>query len=380
MANLKIGIIGDALDRQYAGIHYYTKHLIEGLIAASDPTDHIYVFRLTNTPLLKTEFSDKITEIVLPSSYSIFSDAYRLFCGIPARARKLSLDIVIEPAHFGPFNLPRSITRVTAIHDLTPIIFPTWHKRLSAFLQKTFLPRIIKRSDIILTNSTYTKQDIVRHIGTATEKIHAFHLGIDDDFRPVKDVLTLAKYGIVRSYFLFLGTIEPRKNIDRLLAAYDHFRDNHPSCKDQLILAGKVGWIKETVLELREKSKYFEDVIYLGYVKREDMPALYSGARVFVYPSLYEGFGLPILEALACGTPVVTSNNSSLPEVGGPYAFYADAEDAQEIADKIYLATHIDTERREAQAQYARKFTWSSMTEGIYALLRRTTHETKNNR
>lgn len=362
---MKIGIIGDALDRQYAGIHYFTKKLVETL-TERDTTNEYFLFRQQ-----KGTEAYQCEEIVVPTrSWLPGYQSARLLYIIPSKAKKLGLDMLIEPAHFGPFNLPDHIKRITVIHDLTPILFKEWHTFNGWFLQKLFLPVIVSRADLIITNSEYTKSDIVKYLGKDPDKIVPTHLGISDIFQPVDDLTILGKYGIVKDYILYQGTLEPRKNLINLIRAYEVYRRNHPEGKEQLILSGKKGWKIKDIIRKKYSSEFRDDIILLGYVDREDMPALYTGARVFAYPSFYEGFGLPVLEAMACGTPIITSNMSSLPEVAGPHAAYFDPTDIDQMSNALAkMAKGISKEQRSQQIAYARSFTWEKTALRVKAAL-----------
>ena len=361
---MRIGIIGDALDRQYAGIHYFTKNVIEYLTKL-DTNNQYFLFRE------KTGNENfNCTEIVIPSHPGIPGyQSARLLYKIPRKAVQLELDILIEPAHFGPFNVPETIKRVTVIHDLTPLLFRQWHTFNGWFLQKLFLPGIIKRADLIITNSEYTKTDIVNHLGKDEDKIVPTHLGISDIFKPTDDQNVLGKYGIYKDYILFQGTLEPRKNLVNLIIAYEDYRLKHPDRKEQLILSGRKGWKNREIIEKKYTSRFSDDVILLGYVDRQDMPALYSGASIFAYPSFYEGFGLPVLEAMACGTPIITSNVSSLPEVAGRHAIYFNPSDTRQMSHAMYQASQIPTAKISDQVKYAHGFTWARTVQRIIEAL-----------
>jgi len=350
---MRIGIIGDALDRQYAGIHYFTKNVVRYLTEL-DTENQYFLFRE------KAGVEGfNCTEIIVPTAKWLPGyQSTRLFYWIPRKARELELDIMIEPAHFGPFNLPKKIKRVTVIHDLTPLLFKKWHTFNGWFLQQLFLPGIIKRADLIITNSEYTKSDIVRHLQKDPQEIVSTHLGISSIFKPVHNMNILGKYGLYRDYILYQGTLEPRKNLINLIRAYEKFRSDNPDSQEQLILSGKKGWKIKEIISKKYSSPYKDDIILLGYVDRADMPMIYSGAKIFAYPSFYEGFGLPVLEAMACGTPIVTSNTSSLPEVAEEYAIYFDPNDIKAMSESLAKALKVEKTVLEAQIVYAQSFTW----------------------
>ncbi len=352
---MKIGIIGDALDRQYAGIHIYTKNLVDHLVKV-DLENEYFLFRE------KASVNPSFHEIVIPVFKWIPGyQSFRLLFAIPTLARKYNLDVVVEPAHFGPFNLPKSIKRVTVIHDLTPILFPEWHTFNGWFLQKLFLPGIVKRADLIITNSEYTKSDIVNHMHKDPAEIIPIHLGISDRFYRRKNLAVLKEYGIYKPYILYLGTLEPRKNLIGLIKAVELFKERNPHAQEQLILTGKKGWKIKELLRNKYQSRYHHDIILLGYAERDHLPHIYSGATFFIYPSFYEGFGIPVLEALACGVPVLASKSTSLPEVGGKHVHYFDPSDVNDMANTMHIVFHGVTGDNKESMEYAQSFTWERM-------------------
>ncbi|MTI53328.1 glycosyltransferase family 4 protein [Geosporobacter ferrireducens] len=231
---------------------------------------------------------------------------------------------------------------VVTIHDLIPMIFE--QEYLNTPLKKFAYNRRIRQSinlaDIIITDSKYSKQDIITKFAIDESKIRVVYLGVDDKIFPVTDLDLIeqkkSKYKIEGDYILGIGSNEPRKNVKALLEAYKRLKKNY-QIEEKLVIMGK-NWMEGTL----DTSK---DVIFTGYVDEKDLCAIYSGAKVFVYPSLYEGFGLPPLEAMACGTPVVTSNSTSIPEVVGDAAVLADPKDIQ-ILEKSIIGLLQDSEYR----------------------------------
>ena len=327
---LRIAILADPLDRQYAGIHVYTRELIRALARLDHPHEIIIV-----RPKQKGDIPG-VKEMVVPIYPIPGHQSFRLFFQIPWKLRRAKVDIVIEPGHFGPFNLPKRIKRITVIHDLTPLLFPKMHTFLGHFLQKLFLPGILKRADHVLVNSAYTRSDLIQFFPFFEAKSSVTLLGKESLFKPDHRIEILNKYGIQQPYILFTGTIEPRKNLSTLLKAFEIFK-KETGFPHHLVWVGKKGWKNNELLNTLKIAAYHQDIIQTGYVPKEDLPSLYSQAQAFVYPSLYEGFGLPILEAMACGVPVITSNISSLPEVGGEAALYIDPLDAHTLAEHLQL-------------------------------------------
>ena len=357
---MNISILSDSIDTQYAGIHIYTKHLILGL-AKSQYVSNLYTIRSINGPKMAPN-EDKI---IIENKKIPLYRYLRAFYIVPRFIKKINPDIVIEPAHFGPFNLPKTIKRVTVIHDLSPILNSSWHPLARVVAHRLLLKTILRKADLIITNSAHSKSDIVSYYPQCKQKIKAVHLGVSSSLVKVDSKQPLQKLGINKSYILYLGTIEPRKNLSRVIEAYNHMRRKHPERTEQLLIAGKEGWKTRDIMNTRRHSPYVDDIILLGYVDREDIPCLLSHTSLFVYPSLYEGFGLPVLEALACGARVLTSNTSSLPEVGGEHCDYCDPYDIGDIATKMSqaLISQDTEEEQKARITYAQGYTWERFGE-----------------
>jgi glycosyltransferase involved in cell wall biosynthesis len=201
---------------------------------------------------------------------------------------------------------------------------------------ESVVPRSIRRADHILADSESTRRDIIDLYGTAESKITVLYCGVEDRFYPVNDPPVLArvreKYGIGnRPYILSVGTVQPRKNYARLVEAFN--RLNRPNLL--LVIAGGKGWLEDPLYERIEQLNMSDRVHFTGFIDDADLPALYSGALLMAYPSLYEGFGLPPLEAMACGTPIVSSNTSSLPEVIGDAGIMVDPLDIAAMTEQI---------------------------------------------
>ena len=361
---MRIAIIADALDQQYAGVHTYTREVIAALCRVDEENEYLIVREKAGEPL------EGVKEIVVPSRGIPAYSAYRLLFAVPSLLADRKVDIVVEPRHFGPWNLPAQMKRVTVIHDLTPILFPHQHRFASQVLQRLFLPRILKKADLIITNSRYTAQDVATHFPFAAEKIEPVLLGRDESLAPREDREVLSRYGINRPYLLFVGTLEPRKNIATLVEAFEIFRQNSPE-PYQLVIVGKRGWKYSQLLDRIACSAFAEDIILTGYVPRADLAPLYTMTSAFVFPSLYEGFGLPVLEAMSCGAPVLSSATSSLPEIGGEAALYFEPEDTRGLARLIFRITTDGKLRRRYQRlslERAESFSWISTAQRMIEL------------
>jgi alpha-1,3-rhamnosyl/mannosyltransferase len=267
--------------------------------------------------------------------------------------------------HSPNFFLPPSVDRgVITIHDLSIFKFPKTHPAARHAQYDREFKRSLESAQHLIAVSEATRVEIIEHFSWPADRVTAVPHGVSPEFAPWPDhALTpvLAGYRLhPRTYALCVSTLEPRKNIDRLLRAY---RDLPAALrgKYRLVLAGSTGWLSKS-LQLAIKNAEREGwLLYLGYVPDADLPALYAGARAFVYPSLYEGFGLPLLEAMACGTPAVTSNTSALPEVASGAALLFNPADADSIRQTIERGLLDDEWRTQARAkglEVARQHTW----------------------
>ncbi len=350
-----IAILAGPLDNQSAGVHVYTKELITAL-SQNENSKHRYVLIRER----KGQNFQEFKQIVLPTidwlpGYATF----RLFFLIPFVCRWLKVDAVFEPAHFGPFNLPKRIKRITAIHDLTPILFPKLHTFNGWFLHKLFLPRIMRKADLIIASSSNTKNDVEKTYPISIGKIKTILLGVSDNFQPKMNPDVLTKYAIQQPFFLSVGTIEPRKNLNLLLDAFETFKnlkddsDNH-----QLVFIGKKGWKNEDFFKKLEKHPYKSAIKILGYVPFEELPIFYTMCFAFIYPSLYEGFGLPVAEALSCNARCFVAKNSSLVEVGGEEVdFFETKTELIDIMMKADISKNNITENNNRRYQ---RFSWKN--------------------
>ena len=254
---------------------------------------------------------------------------------------------------------------VVTIHDLTALRLPQVHTPATRRLQQRKVAFARDTADLVIVTSEATRGDVVAHLGLAPERVRRIYPGVDPIFRPVEDSETLrqalAPLGLgPGEYILCVGTIEPRKNLVRLLEAYHRLRQRR-RVVPRLVLAGAQGWRCRPVFERVEALDLAGSVSFLGRVPDRCLPALYTGAIVFVYPSLYEGFGLPPLEAMACGASVVASDVSSLPEVVGDAGVLVDPTDVAAWADVLDTLLEDPGRRADLAARGRRRaatFTW----------------------
>jgi glycosyltransferase involved in cell wall biosynthesis len=239
-----------------------------------------------------------------------------------------------------PLGLPllSGTPGIATIHDVCFMSCPeTFTRRMRVYF-RTFLPLSVRKARLVVTVSGASRDALIQHLGVPAEKIRVVPNGIAEHFRPVRDPGRLAgvrgRYGLPDAFILYAGTLEPRKNVMSLLRAFRLLREEG-RIKESLVIVGKSGWLSDEVPEFVRRSGLADLVHLAGYVAREDLPAVYSAARLFVYPSVCEGFGLPPLEAMACGTPVVASNVSAMPEVLGSAAQLVAPHDVPGLAAAI---------------------------------------------
>jgi len=279
-----------------------------------------------------------------------------------------SFDIIHTLHPFSPVKFKAKY--IATIHDLTPLISNEWFLKEDSLKFRFIIKKTTERADKIIAVSNSTKKDIVRFFNYPEENIEVVHLASDDIYKPLENKEGIEgikrKYGISKKYILFVGTIEPRKNLLRLLSAFEKLKNKFKEY--QLVIVGQIGWITEKFFEklknLLENVK--KDVILTGYIPREDMVFLYNGCELFIYPSLYEGFGIPVLEAMSCGVPVITSNVSSLPEVGGDACVYVNPYDEEDILykmEKVLSSEGLKKEMSKKGLERAKLFSWEKTAE-----------------
>jgi glycosyltransferase involved in cell wall biosynthesis len=254
---------------------------------------------------------------------------------------------------------------VVTVHDISYDLFPDSFSPRDRLVLSTLVPFSLRRAARVITGSEHTKRDMVGRYGLPEEKVVVTYYAADHAFRPILDRQRIAaikaKYGITTDFILFLGSLQPRKNLLRLIEAFTLLHEGG-ALAHKLVIAGPALWRESEVYDRVRKYGLEEDVVFTDYVPHEDMPLLYNAADLFVFPSLYEGFGLPPLEAMACGTPVVASNISSLPEVLGDAAILVDPYDVQQLARAMHDVLSSGDLRQEMAAkglERARRFSWA---------------------
>ena len=269
----------------------------------------------------------------------------------------------------------RRVPTVLTVHDLIYHLFPGYHKRLNYWYLNAAMPLFVRRADAVIAISESTKRDLMRVYQVPEQKIAVIYEAASTGFCPSSEDAVRqarARYGLPERYVLAVGTIEPRKNLIRLVDALRLLRHTDPTLS--LVIVGSAGWLYQDFFQHVENLDDARSVLLSGYVPDVDLPALITGASVYVLASLYEGFGLPILEAMACGTPVVCSSASSMPELGGDAARYFDPYDTHGMAAAIAAVLtdpDLRAEMRKRGLEQAARFTWRRTAEDTLAVYER---------
>jgi glycosyltransferase involved in cell wall biosynthesis len=341
---MRIGINATLLSKQRLGVASYIFSLVRGL-SRIDKANEYFVF---TTPDGRSELSLNAGnfQTIIPE-HDISSSLSRILweqTGLINETKRLKLDILHNPDHALPVFSTNSRTIMT-VHDLAFLKFPKTFSIGKRIYKQLITKTTIKKADSIIAVSNSTRDDLIELFDIPRNRIHVIYEGIDGSCKPVTDRSFISKvnnkYGLAKDFILFVGAIEPRKNIPMLLKAFQRLRSEKGFALD-LVIAGGKGWLSQSVFDTARNLGIEDSVKFLGYVQKDELAVLYSIARVFAYPSLYEGFGFPPLEAMSCGAPVIVSNVSSLPEVVGDAALKIDPRDEGGLADAILKITTDD--------------------------------------
>jgi len=350
-----------------AGVHQYIHHLLRHLGRADG--------RLRYTVLLgEGRLPSDVALTALQSRWPTSRAAVRVLWEQwvqPRVLRRIGADLVHGPAFVGPVFAPCPV--VVTIHDLSFIRFPNLFRPANR-LYLTMLTRLsARRAQRLIAVSAHAAAETTRLLDVPPERVDVVYHGVDAAFRPLPSGKVAAfrqRRGLPDRFVLFVGTLEPRKNLVRLVEAFARIRDGQVG----LVLVGGKGWLYDELFARVEDLGLGDEVIFPGYVTGDELPFWYNGATVLAYPSLYEGFGFPVLEAQACGTPVLTSNVSSLPEAAGDAALMVDPEDVEALAmelNRLLTDEPLRHELRERGLTHAKKFSWQHAAQETARVYRR---------
>ena len=318
-------------------------------------------------------FSENVTPIVIgpPARHAmLFKWWYDV--RVPAALRKIKADVFVSPDGF--CSLATNVPQVLVVHDLSFLHYPGFIKKSHLLFYKRYTPKYLAKAAMVATVSEFSKQDIIGQYKTSSEKITVIGSGIREGFVPVgwqeKEAIK-EEYTVGKEFFLYSGSIHPRKNLVNLLKAFSLFKKRQQS-NMQLVLCGRMAWQTNEFEEKLSTYKYRADVQLLGFIPEAKLAKLTAAAYAVVYPSLFEGFGLPVLEGMQCGVPVITSNTSSMPEVGGPAALYADPNNPDDIANQMKLVYKDETLRNELIEkgwEQVQKFSWQKTADDLWRVI-----------
>lgn len=351
---MRIAIEANPMAIRKGGIGYYTQNLVEHLLKRD--TENEYVLFYFN---LSIKQARNLPVFEGCSNYSNF-----LF---PKQALRFGLQTLKKPdvVHGTSYRLFAEGRKgsVVTVHDLGFMKYPHFVRKFGSEKMARRVKSALEDATLIITVSENSKKDILEYFPVQGSRIVVTYEGINEKFFQKPDETFMKqvkhKYNIVKNYILFVGTLEPRKNIPALIRAYDSAKSLHEDF--QLVLAGGLGWVYDEILDAIEKSSVKENILLTQYVPWEDVHALYYGASLFVFPSFYEGFGLPPLEAMACGIPVITSDVSSLPEVVGDAALLVAPDKEDEIAgvmEKVLSDRALSEQMAQKGLERAKMFSW----------------------
>ena len=360
---MNVLIDATSITKKKAGVGVYAKNLIEEL-TRFHPGPHFFLLVQDDDPELEFGGRDNVTMIRVPA---------RLFRLLPLRFLleqvfvpfllvKLTID-VIHSLHYSFPLVHIGSRQVVTLHDMTFFNMPEVHKPVKIVYFRMFIRAAICFADKVIFVSHSALQDCTARLGPLRASSEVIHLGKSDAFAPDLDpaeVLRVRmKYGLPEEFILYVGMIEPRKNLSRLVSAFATVCAMHPGLS--LVIAGMQGWMNNGLMETISGLGIESRVIFTGFVPEPEKPFLIAASKVFAYPSLYEGFGIPVLEALACGVPTLTSNVSSLPEVAGNAALMIDPRSVTEMSsalERLLSDESLREELRRESLHQAAKFTW----------------------
>jgi glycosyltransferase involved in cell wall biosynthesis len=309
------------------GIPQYTRNLIHALASIDQENSYLVFQRRADQRTLISQQNFRRVSLWTPSHHPL--EQYLLSLELLAQN---GLDVIHWTDFIPPFHYRRP--SVITVHDLHFLLYPHFLTRDSARYYG-LIDRAVRRANHIIAVSEATKQDLIRLTGTPNNKISVIYEAAESIYFPVQDQEALehirTQYHLSDKYILFVGTIEPRKNLKTLIRAFDILLKNYKP-QVNLAIVGKPGWLYEDVYQLVEELSLHDTVKFLGHVPTADLPLLYNASQMLILPSFYEGFGLPPLEAMSCGIPVVVSDTSAMPEVVGDAALRVDPEDTEGFA------------------------------------------------
>ena len=369
---MRIAFDGTTLTAGRTGVGYYTEHLLQHLAREVESTgDELIV--VSNQPI--------DTQAPLPKHVRVHEGhRFPIRIGWMQMRAARALDYLRpDVAHFTngmmPFAAP--VQTVVTIHDMSLRLYPQCHPLRRLVLNRPLMRQAVRRATALVTVSNSTRRDLLRLHGVAPERVSVVHEAASPEFRPIRDRAVLdalrARYQLPARFMLYVGIIEPRKNLGRLMEAFAQARA--AGIPHQLVCVGPYGWSSRDLSSQIERLGITQHVHFTGYVPFEDLPGLYNLGEFFAFPSLYEGFGLPVVEAMACGTPVITANTSSLSEIAADAAETVDPTSVDALTQAIRKLADNREWREELSTRglaRARTFSWAQTARDMLSVYQRT--------
>ena len=381
---MRIGLNGLFLAEPATGSGQYTRNLLKNLLAIDEEDE----FVLIGTEKALGEYESagggppRLARHIGRTPFDhLIADLAKVWfeqLTFPLACRKLEVDLSHIPYFASPWWL--TTKNVVTIHDLIPLILPEYRGALPVRLYTWLVAAAARRAHAVITDSQSSKNDIVQKLGIPSERIRVIYLAADEMFRPSREReelrRVLGRYQISPPYILYLGGFDRRKNLETLFQAFAALGDTLRA-RYQLVIAGRLPRRKDALFpdpqEMVRNLGLEEEANFIGWVPEEDKPLLYSEASLFVFPSLYEGFGLPVVEAMACGTPVIASNTSSLPELVGEGGLLFDPHDPRELKEAMVALLSDEQLARDLGARGLKRagdFGWRRTAQETLALYR----------
>jgi glycosyltransferase involved in cell wall biosynthesis len=376
---VRIGIEGKVLTRQIGGIGRCAINLLESMLAVASTEYPDLEFVIFSAPQTDVKILGRLTATVCARFRRVKSSLLRSSFLLPVGIALEGIDLFHGLDQSGiPWFFKHGKCVVT-IHDVLPLVLPAAFPLRHRLVSRYAMTRVCRQADMVLVPSIAVQEDVGRYLHIDESRVIVIPWGCEERFQPTGDPARYAvvqrRYRLPERYALFLGTLEPRKDIVTLLHAFSILQAEQCAADVKLVIAGGHGWGYDEVLTTCTSLGLHDEVQFTGFVKEEDLPEVYRGAQLFVYPSLCEGFGLPILEAMASGVPVITSNASAMPEVAGQAAILVEPKHPEALASAMaevlsdeQLAHHL----RCKGLQRAGQFSWEAVarqTLGVYAAL-----------
>ncbi len=350
------------------GIGWFTYQTLERIVHNHPEHEFIFFFDRAYDPSFV--FGKNVTPVVVPppARHPVLFSIWFDLC-IPMMLRKYKADVFLSTD--GQMSLTTKIPTCLVIHDLAFEHYPQHLKFSARHYWRYFSPRFAHKAKRIVTVSEFSRQDIATRYKISPEKISVAHNGAHEAYQPLgyeEREAVKKQYADGCEYFVFAGALHPRKNVINLLKAFVSFKKHHRTHM-KLVIVGRMAWKFDELVAMRKEMPFGDDVKWVGYMNVEELSRVTGGAYAMVYPSLFEGFGIPILEALQCHVPVIVSNTSSMPEVAGEAALLTDPEDPEDIAAKmgmIYKDEVLRASLIAAAPAQAAKFSWDKAAETLW--------------